>query len=606
MTDIEVVAKRVDALRRYYQERDSRYMNVYDVRTGKIENLMPGTMPDVWPRPIVHNAIDVSARQLAENLAQIPAVNCANGVISSDRARKRVDRKTRIAHNYMIESEFRVRLPQGADWYLTYGAGIMVVEPDFERRIPVLRFDNPMKAYPQFALDGRVISYSKVWREEAWRLADKFPQYRDAIMGRLFNPGPTTGDTLLEVVKYCDKDSYILYMPERKNLVLMEMPNLFGKVPVHIALKPSYDDQMRGQYDDIIYPYLARARIAMLALQATQQTVRAPLAIPPDVIRIPFGDDALIRTNFPEKIKRVGTDIPQAAWQQEQLMADEIQRGTRTPAAASGDVHASIITGKGVEALQGGYDTQISTGQVMLGHALEQALETCFEMDEKFWPNEAKSITGIINGTPFSDTYTPSKDINGDYRVSVSYGFASGMNPNQALVFLLQLRGDQDISRDFLQRQLPMDIDVTSMQAQIDNEQVLDALKQGLFSMLSSAGIMAQQGMDPTDVMRKAATIIEAREKGTPMHQAILDAFQAPPAQLPGQPAAPDQGGAGGPGGSGVPFGINPSTGLPGGVAPGQAQNGPGGKPDLQTMLAGLTSAGRPALSANIRRSVPA
>lgn len=607
MTDISRIAKRVEALRRHYAERDARHQKVYDVRTGKIDNLQPGTMPDVWPKPIVANAIDVAARQMAENLAPLPAINCANGIVSSDKQRKFVAKKTKIAHHYVENSRLRAKMAQGCDWWLTYGSLPFVVEPDFETGFPTIRIDNPMRAYPAYDLQGRLISYTKVWREEAWRLADKFPMHAAQILGRRYGPtSEVQPDSLLECVKYCDKGSYVLYLPERSNLVLADMPNPFGKVPVAIAQKPSYDDQERGQFDDVIYPYLARARMAMLGLQATQRNVRAPLAIPPDIQKVPFGDDAILRTREPEKIRRITTDMPVHAFQQEAVLQEEIRQGTRTPAAATGDVQASIITGKGVEALNGGYDTQIATGQHHIGHALEQALAMCFEMDQKFWPNLEKSIQGMANGTPFNEKYTPQRDINGDYTVNVSYGFAAGMNPNQALIFLLQLRGDQDISRDFLQRQLPMDIDVNAMQAQIDNEQVTDALKQGVFSMLASAGIMAQQGMDPTQVLARAATIIEQREKGVPIHQAILKAFQPQPAPTPA--AAAGGGGApgeGGPGG-GVPFGINPGTGLPGGTAPGQGEMGPGGKPDLMTLLSSLNANGRSNASAGVKRSVPA
>lgn len=605
MPDIDRIARRVEALRRFYSERDARHMKVYDVRTGKIDNIQPGTMPDVWPKPIVANAIDVAARQMAENLAPLPAINCANGVVTSDRQRKYVAKKTKIAHHYVDSSQLRAKMSQGCDWWLTYGSMPFVVEPDFETGSPVIRIDNPMKSYPAYDLNGRLRSYTKVWREEAWRLADKFPMHARAILGRGFNTiSETAPDTLLECVKYCDKDSYVLYLPERNNMVLMATPNPFGKVPVAIAVKPSYDDQDRGQFDDVIYPYLARARMAMLGLQGTQRNVRAPLAIPPDIQKVPFGDDAILRTREPEKIRRITTDLPVHAFQQEAVLQEEIRQGTRTPASATGDVQASIITGKGVEALNGGYDTQIATGQHHIGHALEQAIALCFEMDEKFWPGVEKSIQGMVNGTPFNEKYVPSRDINGDYTVNVSYGFAAGMNPNQALIFLLQLRGDQDISRDFLQRQLPMDIDVNAMQAQIDNEQVTDALKQGIFSMLASAGIMAQQGMDPTQVLSQAATIIDQREKGVPMHQAILQAFQPKPAPTPAAAAASEPGAAGEQ--PGVPFGMNPGTGLPGGTAPGQAQMGPGGKPDLMTLLASLGSNGRPNMSAGVKRSVPA
>ncbi|MFF6988368.1 hypothetical protein [Streptomyces sp. NPDC010273] len=611
MADMQIITARVEALRRDASERDARHQTVFDARAQKIENIAPGSMPDAWPRPITANVLDTSARQLAENLAPLPSLNCAPGIVTSERQKRMVAKRTKIAYSYIIDSGLKRQMPTGCDWYLTYGAIPIVVEPDFEAGRPRIRIDNPMKHYAQQDLSGKVISYTKIWREGARQLAAKFPEFANQILGSTKDQygRQVTGDTELEVVKYCDKDTYVLYMPERRNLVLMQTDNLFGKVPVALGRKPTWDDQDRGQFDDVVWPMLARNRVAMLGLQATQQTVRAPLAIPTDVQKIPFGDDAIIRTNSPDKIRRVGTDMPQVAWQQDAMLQQEVMKGTRTPASATGDVNASIITGRGVDALNGGYDIQVATGQLIIGDALERALEIAFEMDEKYWPDAKKSISGVINGTPFEESYTPAKDINGNYRVSVSYGFASGMNPNQALVFLLQLRGDQLVSRDFVQRQLPMDIDVAQLQSQVDQEQTVDALKQGIFAMASSIGIMAQQGMDPTMILTKMAKLIELRDK-MPMHEAILSAFQpepqpAPNSQDAGAPGAPGGPGEGqGPGG--VPFGINPTTGAPGGIAPGQAEMGPGGKPDVMQLLAGLTNGGRPTASASVKRSVPA
>ncbi|MEW1547538.1 hypothetical protein [Streptomyces tsukubensis] len=599
------IAQRVTALRRDQSERDARHQLVFDARAQKIQNIAPGTMPDAWPRPITANAIDIAARQLAENLAPLPSINCAPGVVTSERGKRTVAKKTKIAYSYIIDSQLRKQMPTGCDRYLTYGALPFAVEPDFASGRPVIRLDDPMKHYAQYDLRDRVIAYARVWRESARQLAAKFPEHAGRILGRDQPYGrQTSGDTELEVVKYQDKDVHVLYMPERGDLVLMEAPNLFGKVAVAIARKPVWDDQERGQFDDTVWPSLARNRIAMLGLQATQQTVRAPLAVPSDVQRVPLGDDAIIRTNSPEKIRRVGTDVPQVAWQQDAVLAQEIRAGTRTPASATGDVDASIITGRGVDALNGGYDIQVATGQLMIGTALQEALELCFEMDEKYWPDSKKQISGVINGAPFEETYTPSKDIKGSYRVSVSYGFASGMNPNQALVFLLQLRGDQLVSRSFVQEQLPMDVDVAMLQAEVDKEQTTDALKQGVFAMLSSIGIMAQQGMDPTMILTKAAQLIDLREKMS-MHEAILTAFKPEPPPEPPAGAAPP-GTPGVEGGPGVPFGVNPASGMPSGIAPGQAQMGPGGQPDLMSMLASLSSSGRPALSTAVKRSVPA
>lgn len=605
--DVDSVAKCVAAVRADHAERDARHQTVHDVRANNIDSVQPGSLPDAWPRPIVANAIDTAARQLAENLAPLPSINCATGVTTSDRAKKFVAKKTKVAYSYVIESALKPKMAQACDWYLTYGSLPILIEPDFKAGAPRICFDNPKGAYAQRDRWGKVVVYFRVFRKKARELAALYPDLRDRIYGRDFmNRDGCGDDALLEVVKYKDARVQMLFMPERKNLVLMSADNPFGKVAVAIATKPSFDDQDRGQFDDVIYPQLAKQRMAMLALEATNQTVRAPLAVPTDVQKISFGDNAVIRTNNPRDIVRVGQDAPVAAFQQQELLDQEVMRGTRTPASATGDVHASIITGQGVNALNGGYDIQIATGQAVIGHALEEAISLCFEMDEKFWPEAKKTISGVINGTPFQESYTPGKDIHGDYRVSVTYGFASGMNPNQALVFLLQLRGDQLVPRDFVQRQLPMDIDVTALQAQIDNEQVTDALKQGVFGMLSSVGILAQQGMDPTQILRNAANIVALREKGVSMDQAILQTFEAPPA--PSQAGGQSAPGAapGGQEGPGALQGQNPGTGSPFGVAAGQAQMGPGGRPPLQQLLAGLTASGAPNLSASVRRSVPA
>jgi hypothetical protein len=79
MADIDQITRRVEALRRDAIERDQRHQTVYDARAQKIDNIAPGSMPDAWPRPITANVLDTSARQLAENLAPLPSLNCAPG-----------------------------------------------------------------------------------------------------------------------------------------------------------------------------------------------------------------------------------------------------------------------------------------------------------------------------------------------------------------------------------------------------------------------------------------------------------------------------------------------------------------------------------------------
>jgi len=347
-------------------------------------------------------------------------------------------------------------------------------------------------------------------------------------------------------------------------------------------------------FDDAKWVYLARSRMALLGLEDTEKSVRAPLFVPRDVTVMEFGDDAVIRSDNPDKARYLVPDMPQFANQESQLMGMELNAATRSPAARQGQLQSSIITGKGVEALMGSFNTVITTGQQVVGYALEAALRLAFEMDEKLWPNEKKTIRGVVQGTPFEETYIPSKDIDGNYAVDVTYGFAAGQDPARAIVALLQLRGDKLVSRDFVQRQLPMQIDVVQMQQQVDSEDFEDALKAGTQMLMQGIGNLAMQGQDPSELLTKLAKVIQLREGGKPVHESVLEAFK--PQEAPQQPQMMPPGvpGQGAPQGApGGPMGSSPTG--PGGQAPG----------DMMQLLASLKSGGAPSMTSRTKRSIP-
>jgi len=593
----EDIKKRVESLRRASAERDHRWNDVYSVRSGDTDTVMPGSMPDAWPKPIVANLIDTSARDMAEVMGAMPSINCSSGITTTDKAKKFSGKKTKIANHYVQCSGLNAgRQVTAADHYTTYGMVIYSVEADFENKRPYIRVENPMGTYIEKDLFGKVKSYSKVWVEQAIHLVNKFPQLLRVLQSNddRQSGGQGWAERQIEVVKYCDAEQIIMYLPQHGEYMVSGMENPLKKVYISAGYRPGYDRETRGAFDDAIWVQLAKARMALLGLEATEKTVRAPLAVPRDVQKMTFGDDAVIRTDNPDKIRRVGIDVPSAAFQEGQMLEQELRVGTRTPEARSGNVDASIITGRGVQALMGGFNTVISTGQTVLSEALAKALELCFEMDEKLWPKEKKTVRGTVQGTPFEETYIPGKDIAGDYTVDVTYGFAAGQDPARAIVGLLQLRGDQLISRDFFQRQLPMSIDVAQMQVQIDNEQMVDAIKQGMMGYAQAIPQMALQGQDPMEALKRMADMIKLREKGESIQDAVLKVFtpKEAPAGAPQNPMEALLGGGAPAGPGGAPAG-----------APG-AQQVPQGM-DLQSMLAGLTSKGEATMSTRTQRQAP-
>jgi len=591
---IDKVAQKVETLRRAASERDQRQRDVHDVRSGDLESVIPGAMPEAWPKPIVANLIDTSARDIAEVMGAMPSINCASGVMTTDKAKKFSNKRTKVANYYIQNSRLQAgKQVQFCDYYNTFGMAVYVIEPDFEDKVPRIRVESPMGIYPEIDLYGRVRSYTKIWREEAIHLVAKFPHLIRVLQSNEVG-GQQSGweHREIEVVKYCDGDQIIMYLPQCSNQIVDMMPNPLKKVYVSIAKRPGFDQETRGAFDDAIWVQLAKARMALLGLEATEKAVRAPLVVPRDVQKMTFGDDALIRTDG--DVKYVQRDIPQYAFQEGAMLDNEARQAMRSPEVRSGNLDASIITGKGVQALMGGFNTVITTGQNVIAQALSRALALCFEMDEKLWPGEKKVVTGVVQGTPFEETYIPRKDISGNYTVDVTYGFAAGQDPARAIVALLQLRGDQLVSRDFVQRQLPMDLDVVQLQAQIDNEQFTDALKQGMMGYMQAVPQMALQGQDPVDALTKIAKLIEEREKGTSVHDAVLKVFK--PKEQPAATAATDPLAA-----------LMGGGGQPGGQAPPGASTAPGGagQPqgmDIMSLLSGLTGKGEAQMSTSTRR----
>lgn len=593
------IARKVADLRIRNYSRDARMNQVRAIRASELDRVAPGLLADDFPKPIVSNVINVAAQYSAEQIGVMPTVSCTAGVMVSDRQKKYAQRRTLIAHNYLENSRLKVAMVEASDWLNTYSFLPVIVEPHFGDAYcepgPRLRFENPLGCYYDLDVYGRTRCFAKVYDSDVQALAAKFPHVANALRAGL----RIESNAKVEMVVYYDDDEIVTFVPARENLVLNRVPNKFGRCPVFIAESPKFDAENRGAFDDVVWIQVARAVFAQMGMAAAKKSVNAPLVVPPDVVNIPFGRDRVIRTNMGEKIHYAAQEMSPAAWQIGEILDRDMTVGARFPEGATGKSPGSIVTGRGMEELMGTIDSKVRTYQLIIGDCLRRAIGAAFEMDEKFWPNRRRFIRIMVSGQQYEESYVPSRDIAGVYQVDVTYGMAAGMDPNRALVFLLQARGDKLISRDYALRQLPFDLNVDQVMEQIDTEEMADALKQMLAQTAMAVPALAAQGQDPTDTLTKLATVMKKRESGVPLHEAILEAFvpkqppQAPQGQeMPSGPPGTGQSPLGPPGGA-----QGPSGPMSGPMA--------GGQPDVMKMLAGLSGGGGPAMSATVKRQIP-
>ena len=563
------------------------------VRQGKISQVYPNFFPDGIDQNVVANFIDVVARDLAEMIAPLPAINCSAVNQTSDRARTFADKRTRIASNYFRHSEMEVNMYSGADMFITYGFLPFIIELDEEAKLPRIRLENPIGAYPEFDRYGRCIAFVKRYSMTLGELVAQFPDFERQILGPDGYKQDMNG--MIEMIRYYDKDQSVLYLPSRTNFVLSQAPNPMGKMMVIIAKRPSVDGELHGQFDDVLGIQLLRNRFALMAMEAAEKSVQAPIVLPNDVQELQLGGDAVIRTANPAGVRRVSLEIPQGAFNEQGLLNDELRVGARYPESRTGNMKASIVTGAGVEALMGAFDSQIKTAQAIFTTALRDVISLCFEVDEKIF-NVEKTVRGTDAGSPYAITYTPSKDIKNDYSADVRYGMLAGLNPAQGLIFMLQALGGKLISKDMAMRELPFNVNVTLEQEKIETEDLRTSLMGALQAYTQAIPQMASQGQDPSEIIKKVAQVIKERQRGKVLEDIIEEVFtpKNPPAgaqqqveqSVPSAPGAPvggsPSGSEGGPIGQGVPEG--PPFRGPGEVTP---------RPELQSILASLNAQGK-------------
>ena len=580
LTPKEVNAK-LGRLQTKFAARDQRMRDVLSVRQGDLSKVYPSMFSEDYPKPLVANFIDVAARDLAEAMAPLPSFNCSASNMVSDSARKAADTRTRIANFYVGVSELQLQMYEGADWYNTYGMMIGMVEMDYDSNNPRMRLLNPWGCYPELDRFGRVVSLTQVMNTDTETLASQYPEFAEQIYKKNnYQPG----NPYITMVRYHDSEQDLIFLPERQNLTLVRTPNQVGKCLVHVAMRPSLDGQARGQFDDVLAVQLARARFAILQIQAAEKSIQAPIAIPQDVQELALGPDAIMRSAQPQNIRRVGLELPPGVFTESGVLERELRLGARYPESRSGNINASVITGRGVQELQAGFDTQIKSAQAQFARMFGDLVGLCFEVDEKLFSRVQKTIKGSEDGTPYVLKYTPGRDIRGEYGVEVRYGIMSGMDPSRAIIALLQMRSDKLVSRDYVRREIPMDLNVTQEEQRVDIEEMRDALRVSVAQYAQAIPALAAQGQDPSQIVSRIAEVIKGRQKGLALESIVEKVFTPEP-----QPemAMPPMGGPQLPAAGAAP--------APASQQPPQEQAGTapaaGQQPDIATLLAGITGA---------------
>lgn len=609
---IEWAARRYEQMRGKFTTRDTNMYLVEMVRNGRMHEIagMQQYFSDELPRSVTANLVRTAAEDLRNVMGTLPALDCAsgNGIAATDKRRSVT--KNRIGRDIWKQSKLETEFVNFADYYNSYGFAVFHVEIDRNRQMPIIRVENPRNFYYLKDRWGNLAEVAHVHDIPLDELCHLFPE----AAGRLKEGYNPASQGTVQVVRYTHRDSgTVMFVPSHKNLVLASAPSVIdGELPYFVVEQPSLTDIPGGRFDETVFIQYAKVLMAQYIFRAAERSINAPMVLPRDVGNVEEGVDSHIFTdNWRPGMGIMSLNVPREVMAYSETLEAEAKESAGYPDARNGRINASIVTGRGVEALMGTFDTQVKTAQMLFKSALEDATSYAFKAYTKFFPNKTRTISGIDNGQSYRVNFTPAKDIGSDYEVNCTYGFMLGNSPAQAVMMLLQFQNGDLLSRESVQKKLPWDIDVDTENRQIHVQRLNDSILAGVAAYSQSLGILLQQGMNPTQVFDPIVKLIKARQSGKELAEAALEAFTPPEPEesavgaMGSDPMAGAEQAGAAPGGdpmAAAAAGLMPS-GLMRGVAPGQAGMSPGGLPAILNTAASLRGdQGRPEMNSTVLR----
>lgn len=584
IADLQSLATERRNTQRYLSEYTARTMHWrnYLKRIAEADAVARGDWSVVFPdeswtqeRPKVPNIVQLAEDDRSALAAAImPTVRVDP---ASEKGRVRAEKKERIGNYYLECNRVDVMMQRFYMDRVHCGATFKLVLPGMdetpENRFPIIRRIDPRHALPDrmYSPDRPINNFLVAYQDTLGSLRADFPD--DIPLTPYFKE-----TKLVEVLEYYDSTEFIrvAVIPTEKGEARGVqlggiVPNRLGRVPVVISSRVTADGEFRGVYDQVLSVLNAENRITNLLVDAAADWVSSPIVDfdienPED-----FGLGRALHAKSPQGfMRRMPPDQP--AGSVFQLLAN-MQGTSRTgavfPEARQGQLQQNIASAAFVNAITGNLSTAVATDQMFEASSWAEVLSLCYQVDETYLDTR-KYISGTAGAKPYSESYLPSQDIKGDYRVRVTYGNKAGQDP-----LSYEIRLAQQVDRHMMPRRLAMEEtgtvrDVTKAEELILREQLRDAA-------MSFIQQQASQGnFAPGAAFLK---VLDSKDD-----QDLLETLAAFPG-LTVQPAPPSAPGAGEPGTGTEAF--SQAAGLARGAlsAPGPNVPGVGSLPSLNQVL---------------------
>lgn len=609
----------VEMWRNRYIERDARHTAIAEVMSGHNKIFDPNE--DELERAAA-NLIQVACEDTGDAAAVMPSIRVRPWK-PTQAVRDAADLMERVAQHYARMSRLKHLLSPTVQRLASYGLASWVVWPDFESNVPVIEMRDSRGCYPQPGVRpgerARKVLYLRKIRFE------QLPPEHQALLvmnvgsySELRSKWMSNGEVTL--VEYFDDTEIVigalLLSSDRvmnagagatisRPVELDRIHHGLNVCPVVLGERFVFDDEHRGQFDQVVGPQAIHSRLQALLLAYADQAVYSDIWVKDALGEISFGGGSYITLGPQGAIGRVPPAVSNLnVFQDLSVMEDSIHVGGRWPKSRPGEIDQSIASAKFLEASAGMMNTVIKGYHMILETMITSAVQLCFEMDTKVMPG-AKVAHGIRANQEFLTEYNTS-DFDDRNVVGVDYGLGLGRDPSQSAVLQIQYAQNGYISEEFVQESIEGVTDVARERARIDAQKFKDIVFGKLVESVQMGQVSNRQLLEIARRRYEGQPLMELFEKYVvePEEEALVAAQNAPMSGMTGAPMDPMAalmgGGMGGPpmGPGGPPGAMGPGGGPPGMVPPAPEPStllarmntdaGPGGTLGAQTLGPGM------------------
>lgn len=339
---------------------------------------------------------------------------------------------------------------------------------------------------------------------------------------------------------------------ENRHVVLLDTENKLGFVPAEEAMRPTFDGQRRGVFDQTIHILRTMHRLMVMTIHSTEEsaypvTVSFDVANPED-----YGPGANIELLSPEG--QFGQVQGANHFDVKDLIArlgEEGRTQGALPQQLFGEPGASIVSARGINAAMGALDARLAVAHKQFERFYGKLSSHLLAIDEVYCAGD-KLIVGDSENEK-AEPYNPKRDVNGAWTIECTYGLGAGSDPaNTEMRLHMHLNG-RLISRETARHELPFLDDPDGEPLKQFREQMIDAVVAGVIGRASELA-------DPT----LAAQALKLLETDDVDFEAVL----AELVEFITQPQEPEGGGALG--------AVQGMESLARGGIPGNAEQAPG------------------------------